>query len=205
MKRLLRDLHDRVYVRFGVPRDRRDADSFHATRKIHYGCGHAIFKNWINVDIRPIASVPKVSRAHYYKMNVTQRHPFPNLWFDFGYSEDFIEHIEQADAIVFLSEIYRTFAPGGVLRLSTPGLEGVLRKHYRSSDYQGARTGKLEAYDPYGHRHFFSQQSLATVAAHIGFSKIEFKAFSDSEHEELRGLETRSAQIDLNIIAELTK
>ena len=46
---------------------------------------------------------------------------------------------------------------------------------------------------------------LFSLPKHIGFSDIHFTSFGDSEHAELKGLETREGQQDLNIYIELTK
>ncbi len=174
------------------------------TRKIHYACGGRIMGDgWINVDIHdPVESTDK---AIYICANLVSEHPFDDGVFDFAFSEDFIEHLSQADSLIFLSEAYRTLKVGGILRLSFPGLRGVLRKHYRSSDFSGAKQGAYEAFDLWNHVHFYSQESLATVAEHIGFSGIDFVGFGESSHDELSNLDTRVEQMDLNIYVELTK
>ncbi len=177
-------------------------------RKIQYACGSNFLKDWLNVDVREdIWSEQKSTKdITFMKVDLIKRHPFPRNFFRFGFSEDFLEHLDQCDSIIFLSECYRTLRPGGVLRLSFPGLSGVLKKHYRCEKGEHhALQGKDEAYTMYGHRHFFCKEELALLAGHIGFKKVEFVEYGGSRHPELRNLDTRGKQRDLNIYAELTK
>ena len=141
----------------------------------------------------------------YMVADLTCKHPFPSDYFEFAFAEDFIEHLPQADSITFLSEVYRCLKIGGVLRLSFPGLPGVLRKHYRSSDYEGASTGKEEAYTMWGHHHFYTEESLSLVARHIGFSEFRPVQYGSSVHDELCNLDSREGQRGLNIYAEIVK
>ena len=205
MAQHLRQVHDRIYLSFDFTPSADRLEAIKHFDKINYACGRHHVAGWLNVDIRPVARVPTVDRPGYLKMSLTRRHPFPDASFRFGYSEDFIEHISQADSLIFLAEVYRTLIPGGVLRISTPGLKSVLQQHYRQSHFAGAETGKNEAYTPYGHVHFYSEDTMATVASHLGFRKVEFRAYNESEYGELRMRESRAEQDDLNIIAELTK
>ncbi|HRE83407.1 MAG TPA: methyltransferase domain-containing protein [Opitutaceae bacterium] len=177
--------------------------------KIQYGCGQNVFEGWLNVDgfksYYAWHAVPQAVQEKIHRMELLDRHPFPDDSFRFGFAEDFLEHLDQAESLIFLSEAYRCLKPGGVLRLSFPGLEGVLRRHYRGTHHEGAVTGFKEAYEMWHHKHFYSAASLETVARHLGFSDFKQVRFGESNHAELRGLDTRPDQIDLNLMVELTK
>lgn len=180
------------------------------TDRIHYGCGKNILDDWLNTDGFFLDSYPDGSIDHdiamkIYPVNLAGRHPFPDGYFKFGFSEDFLEHLDQAESLIFLSECYRTLQVGGVLRLSTPDLTHVLRRHFLCSDYDGAVKGREEAYAMWSHRHFYCLESLLVVAGRIGFENVTRVEFGRSEHEALRNLETREDQIDLNLIVEMTK
>ena len=175
----------------------------HDVDKIHYGCGSTLLGvGWINIDLPLHCSE---DTGFYLSANLVSRHPFPSDFFRYSFAEDFLEHLDQCQSLIFLSEAFRTLRQGGAFRLSFPGLRGVLRRHYRSSDYDGALVGKHEAYSMWGHNHFYCEESLTIVASHIGFSKIEFVDYGNSRHEDLRNLDSRPDQRDLNIYAELTK
>jgi predicted SAM-dependent methyltransferase len=171
-------------------------------KKVNFGCGGNFIPGWLNVDLYEMnGSTP----ANYRSLNLLNKHPFEDNILKFGFSEDLLEHLNQADSILFLSEVYRTLAPGGVLRLSFPGLEGVLNRHYTPPTESRIRHGELEAYSFWDHIHFYAKGELEVVAQHLGFSKIEYPDYGVSQHPELSNLDTREDQIGLNTYVELTK
>jgi predicted SAM-dependent methyltransferase len=169
--------------------------------KIHYGCGSVLLKDWLNADLSVFPQ-----RGYFtLRANLVGKHPFPDNWFEYGFAEDFLEYLTQAESLVFLLEVFRTLRPGGVLRLSFPGLEGVLQKHYAEPDLKSYQKGKLEAYETWGHVHFYSKEELRTVIQHIGFQNIEFVEYGKSRQTALQNLDTRKLQIGLNTYVEITK
>ncbi len=180
-------------------------------QKVHYGCGGNILPGWLNLDgfdaCYPWETVAPELKAQILRMDLAGRHPFPDDHFRFGFSEHFLEHLDQAESLVFLAECHRTFAPGGVLRLAFPGLRGVLQRHYRCSDFAGAAQGRHEAFTLWSHKHFYCEESLTLVARHLGFSRADVVPTSRSEHPELRDRELRNKpeQAAFNLVMELTK
>jgi SAM-dependent methyltransferase len=187
--------------------------------KIQYGCGIKLLKGWANVDSLPIDLLiawrnDQISDAHqnpvetffYHPLDLTSRQPFPDDSFEFGFCEDFIEHLTQAESIIFLSECYRVLKPGGVLRMSFPGLEGILKTHYfRPTGYKSANEAKKDCYDQWEHIHFYSRDELRLVASHLGYSDIKFPSYGESDYDVLRGLDTRVDQQKVNTYVELAK
>jgi predicted SAM-dependent methyltransferase len=174
-------------------------------KKINYACGGKYHQGWLNVDFHHKNSFLLPDNIIYYSVDLTSKHPFPDNHFEFGFAEDFIEHLQQVDSIVFLSECFRTFKTGGTLRLAFPGLEGVLHKHYPNANYETVVIAKEEAYTAWGHLHFYSREELTTVAKHIGFREVNFKEYGVSNIDELTKLETRDEQVGLNTYVELVK
>ncbi|WP_036483968.1 methyltransferase domain-containing protein [Myxosarcina sp. GI1] len=174
-------------------------------KKINYACGKKYLENWLNVDFYYKNSFLIPDKIIYYPVDLTAKHPFPDNYFEFGFAEDFIEHLQQVDSIIFLNECYRTFKTGGVLRLSFPGLEGVFQKHYQTMDYETVIKAKEEAFTAYGHFHFYSRDELRTVAKHIGYREVNFVDYGASSFPELNNLDTRKEQIGLNTYVELIK
>ena len=183
--------------------------------KIQYACGLNVMEGWLNVDGFDHAllwhfsqsGVPALIAENVYKMDLIERHPFEDDSFDYAFCEDFIEHIDQKSAILFLSEVLRTLKPGGVLRLSSPSLEGVMTFHFKSAKYDAVIENHEAAYTRWGHLHFFSHESLKTVALGLGFSDCRPCEFHLSEHPALRNVEARAEQggYKINLYAELTK
>lgn len=178
------------------------------TDRIHYACGQRVLEGWLNVDgfdeSYPGGCVDLSTSQRIFRMDITAPHPFPDNSFQWGYSEDFLEHLTQAESLAFLCEAYRTFKPGGVLRLSFPGLAGVLRRHLRSGGHAGATICMSEAYNRWHHEHFYTFESLELVAHHIGFTKVTRCEYGHSRHAVLKQ-ESRWNQADLNLLVELTK
>jgi predicted SAM-dependent methyltransferase len=181
--------------------------------KVHYGCGTNLFMEWLNLDSLPQSFIlahkiekSLVGEYQYESIDLTSRQPFPDNTFDFAFSEDFIEHISQADSIVFLTECFRVLKPKGVLRLSFPGLEGVLRNCYTyPSSFETANNLKIEAYTQWEHLHFYSREELILVAQTIGYKKVQFVSYGESEFKELRSLDVRHEQKHMNTYVELIK
>ena len=112
--------------------------------KAHYGCGPKLFGDgWANFDFESSAVETK---KVFIRTNLASKHPFPSNFFKFSFAEDFIEHLDQSESIIFLAEAFWTLQPGGVLRLSFPGFRGILQRHYKLSDYEGTTRGIQEAY-----------------------------------------------------------
>lgn len=170
-------------------------------KNIHYGCGAILKTGWINADMNP----KRDENYSSVSFNAAGPHPFPSNSFEYGYAEDFLEHLPQGDSLIFLYEAFRVLKEGGVLRLSFPGLEQVLAKHYPDGNFDTVYRAKIEAYTQLGHFHFYSREELQTVSKFIGFSKVDFAEYGQSDHQQLCDLETRIHQKDLNTIVELTK
>ncbi len=171
--------------------------------RAHYGCGTRMLADgWLNVDrLAPPGPAPE----NFVAFDLAAAHPFPSDWFAYAYAEDFLEHLSQADSLIFLSETYRTLRKGGVLRLSFPGFEGVLERHFRTAGFDGAAQGKKRAYTMWDHLHFYSRAEIATAAERIGFSAVQFVEYGNSRHETLTRLDSRPEQREINIYVELTK
>ena len=146
-------------------------------KRIHYACGFNMLEGWLNVDADLLMKT--LPGFVCEQVNLVGTHPFPDDWFEYGFCEDFLEHLNQADSLIFLSEAYRTFRKGGVLRLSFPGLEGVLSRHYGGKDYIA---GKNEAYTMWEHVHFYSREELSLICRHMGFREVGFVTHGESEH-----------------------
>jgi len=171
-------------------------------RKIHYGCGPRLFPGWLNVDLYP---PPSTASARTLRVNLVRKHPFPDDWFELGYTEDFLEHLEQGDQIVFLAESCRTLQPKGVLRLYFPGLEAVLAHHYTPCTTDRVIKARAECYDLHQHRSFPSRADIELMARHVGFSEIRFVESERSTNPSLVGLEHRTDQAHVHLAVELSK
>lgn len=178
-------------------------------QSIHYACGKNILPGWLNVDgfdvSYPDGTIDEKLLDQIYFVELAQKHPFPDNHFRFAYSEDFMEHLTQAESLLFLTECRRTLAPGGVLRMSFPGLSGVLQRHFHLKTFEETLQGVKDAYTTWLHEHFYCAESISLVALHLGFHEVTLCEYHSSSYPVLNNLETRPDQRDLNIYVEFSK
>jgi glycosyltransferase involved in cell wall biosynthesis len=92
--------------------------------KINLGCGPRIVNGWINLDRAPLPG------AHFW--DGSRGIPSEADTISLIYSEHFIEHLSLQDGMNLLRECVRVLCPGGVMRVSTPDIQ-VLMKAYEGN------------------------------------------------------------------------
>ena len=176
--------------------------------RVHYACGSKIFSGWLNVEgfdySCPDGEVPPDLAGKIFLIDLTGSHPFPDDHFKLGYSEDFIERIDQHEFVIFLCEVYRTFKRGGVLRLSTPELTKTLKKCFRGADWNVGNICREEAYTRCRHKHYLCVEEIETIAYHIGWRDVRVCRYGVSTVDGL-AKETMPDQSNLNLVVELIK
>lgn len=159
--------------------------------RLHLGSGSVALPGWLNVDNQAYPGVDRV-------LDVTQGLPFGGVRFIFA--EHFMEHLRYEDARVLLAECRRALRRGGVLRLSTPNLDWVWASHYRrvlSPELEAlACFGMNRAFRGWGHQFLWNEATLTAALQDAGFSRIVRRAYGESEHEELRGIEHHEQNAD---------
>lgn len=118
---------------------------------IQIGCGQSPISGWVNYDNSPsvrLAALPpgliqlagrmklldgqSVAYVRFCRANgishcdATRHIPWPDASVDAIYSSHMIEHLDRLDVDLFLREARRVLRPGGVIRLSTPGLQQLV-------------------------------------------------------------------------------
>jgi predicted SAM-dependent methyltransferase len=187
---------------------------------VQFGCGGQLPREVLNTDlvgftdIRLESTAPgrvfRVNGAPFIHHDVTQPLPCEDGAFDWAYSEHLIEHIAQAQALVWLKDVRRILEPGGVLRLTTPDLERyaaayVARDEAFFADHsRRIREFGLPAmptrrafmvnqiFQFWGHRWIYDLDELVHVLVQAGFSAdaIRRRAFRESAIAELGGLDS---------------
>ena len=91
---------------------------------VNLACGARYINqsNWINLDFNS-------ESKNVIKANLINKIPLENNSVDFVYSSHFIEHLDNKDLNKLLDEIYRILKPGGILRLSTPNFEYLVKEY----------------------------------------------------------------------------
>jgi hypothetical protein len=186
--------------------------------RLHLGCGPVILAGWVNIDVQPYPGVDRV-------LDLREGLPFEQASFIFA--EHFIEHFELDAALGLATECRRALADDGVLRLTTPNLDWVWATSYASRwTPTSATTATIDiaqwthedvaardcltlnrGFRAWGHRFLYNQAMLADLLHRAGFARIDWCAYGESAHEELRGLERHeqspdSAELPHLLIAE---
>lgn len=155
--------------------------------KIHIGCGPRVLKGWVNIDLafEPYENYlqyytdefygPEVrgSREEFRALDVTKEPlPFPDESADIIFDEDFLEHLDQREAILFLAESYRVLKPGGVHRIITPDLDWVFDT--KCSLKEGYKGFDQSEWIQWHHKEIFSKTYLEYIASRIGY-RVSFR------------------------------
>jgi len=126
---------------------------------IQIGCGQSPIAGWVNYDNSPsirLAKLPptllkllgklkliageSIAYVRFCRANgilhcdATRHIPWPDASVEAIYSSHMIEHLDRGDADMFLREARRVLQPGGVIRLSTPGLKQLVAAYGSHGD-----------------------------------------------------------------------
>lgn len=93
-----------------------------ASRLLNLGCGRRVHAAWVNVDVVAAAAGVQV---HDLRKGI----PFPDGAFDAVYHSHLLEHLDRGAGAALLRECRRVLAPGGVIRVVVPDLEGIARAY----------------------------------------------------------------------------
>lgn len=165
--------------------------------RLHLGCGPNVLSGWVNMDIEP--------RPGVVAWDLNRGLPFENASVSLIYSEHMIEHLDYPHATMLFQECYRSLAPGGILRVSTPDL-GVLVDAYSKRCVAEWRDVGWVAETPcdlvnegmrsWGHQYVFDGEKLARSLEAAGF-QVQRAPWRVSAIEPLQNLETRPFHGDL--------
>lgn len=172
---------------------------------LNVGCGRVKLPGFVNVDLIPEADL---------RLDVRQGLPFADDSVHGIYSEHFIEHLGQAEAVGFLRECRRVLVPGGVLRVATPDLDRVVEEYVSGEwrqpwmdkyGYAWIRT-RAEALNvqmrEWGHKWLFNEEELRRLGEFAGLERATRHALNASQDAMLAGRETRA---ESSLILEFVK
>lgn len=164
--------------------------------KLHLGCGPNKLPGWVNVDIDRMS---RPDLRHDLRLGL----PMRSRTASFIYSEHVFEHLDLHTAQRLLRDCAVALREDGVLRIAMPDL-ALLVDRYRGQwrDQEWLRDPAYSyietpaqmlnvALRQWGHRYVYDFEDLHHRLNTSGFSKIVRRAWQDSPHPELRGLETR--------------
>lgn len=165
---------------------------------LHAGCGQNILPGWINIDA---FGGPEV-----YRWDFAKGLPFPDGTADLLFSEHFIEHLTKEEGLQFLREVFRVLKPGGMIRMSTPSLDYLVKCYLDGRVDEWADLGWVVGSTAdlmngsmrnWGHKYMYNASALASVLGQAGFGEVRQVAWRESEYEQLRNLECRAFHDEL--------
>lgn len=175
-------------------------------RRLHVGCGKNRFSGWLNADITPKADI-----IVFLGWSL----PFKRDFLDRIYCEHVLEHAPYETGVFFLKEAYRTLRPGGCIRIAVPDLEDIVAGYHNGDwkrfdwvnwpEYAFIKTRAQMiniGFRWWGHKHLYDREELERALTEAGFDEIVFVEHGQSDHEDLRGIETRD---DSTLVAEAAK
>ncbi len=175
---------------------------------LHLGCGSNLLPGWLNTD--------KSRTPGAYILDASQRYPVNDETFDFVFAEHLFEHLSYEEGKHMLAECFRVLKKGGILRLSLPLLEFLVKlyenplspssqryalwslQHYAPQQYADfANQGKPVPVSlvvnnfmhSWGHRMLYGRATLCAMLQKAGFAEVRECAIGQSLNSNLRGLE----------------
>ncbi len=140
---------------------------------LNIGCGNCKLNGFINIDLEPTADL---------QLDVRNGLPFDDDSVDGIYSEHFIEHLTQSEAVAFLRECRRILKYEGALRISTPDLSNSVQR-YLNNDWR--EKSNLDTYGfgwlntpceylntamrEWGHKWLYDETEIVRLAKYAGF------------------------------------
>ena len=135
---------------------------------IHLGCGDQNDSRFINIDVIPFTHV-------HFVHDVTRLPMFQNNVADLIYGSHVLEHVSYKYSLEAVQEWFRVLKPGGVLRISLPDFDKIL-KIYEAENHsipmiEGPLMGGQNY--PYNfHYGVFNKTFLSDLFKKAGFSEV---------------------------------
>jgi len=173
-------------------------------KMIHIGCGEISSPEFINIDAMPFPHV------HYVTDNIKDLSMFKDSSIDLIYMSHVLEHnaIGEVDSVIW--EMNRVLKKGGILRISVPDFEKLIKIYYaegtdiRSINYY--LMGNQDHSYNY-HRSIYNQNYLSNLMLQMGFSKVlewdpnncTYHNFKDESMTKIIGKDGKEYLISLNL------
>lgn len=172
---------------------------------LHVGCGTCLMDNWLNVDLNAF-------NGSVY-MNAEKKFPFPDSSFQYIFSEHLFEHLSYTGGKNMLNECYRVLKPGGILRLTMPGLEFLINLYIENNDlHEKYIDWSASVFSPeikqdfspdkippmfmvnnfmrfFGHQMIYDKKTLTYLLKKNGFKNVSYPEIGKSIHPILNDLE----------------
>ena len=166
---------------------------------LHIGCGSNILPSpFFNLDVRELPGVDIISPAD--KLSI------PDNMFDLVYSSHVLEHFLKAETQNVINEWVRVLKPGGIIRISVPSFENLIKIYQKSGDISyviGPLVGG-QTYEQNFHYNAFDTKSLTQYLINAGCEAVhtwDYRRTSHSAYFDFSQATTMEIPISLNLEA----
>jgi predicted SAM-dependent methyltransferase len=142
--------------------------------KLHLGCGHRYLKGFIHVDIDDLPHID------YPRTDLGKLSMFKDLSVDLIYSCGSFEYYDREEAVKVLTEWRRVLKEGGVLKISVPDFNSVVKVYQKYRDIDGIGIlgplyGKWEITEGeyVYHKTIYDEKSITNLLSDQGFVDIK--------------------------------
>lgn len=146
---------------------------------LHIGCGSRVLENWVNIDLSIAHTQKEAWPENFFAFNMFETGlPLPDNSVDGIFHEDFMEHLDQKEQVLFLAETLRVLKPGSIHRVNTPDLSESMKIH---SDFKSGKSGVyVDEWDDWGHKNILTKDYLKEIALLIGYREVVFNSRNES-------------------------
>lgn len=175
---------------------------------LHLGCGPNLLEGWLNTDTHPIKGAIYLDAAHPF--------PLADGVLDYIFTEHMLEHLSYEDGKYMLQECFRTLKQGGILRVTLPTLDFLIKLYNEPEQdlHQRYASWSLRHYAPvmyadfaagnkpfpmslivnnfmrfWGHQMLYDRRLLCEMLEKTGFRNIRIEESGVSKHPFLCKLE----------------
>ena len=147
--------------------------------KLNLGCGDRPIPGFINIDAKNMEGLDIISDIRTLPM-------FESDSIDLIYASHVIAYFDPREVSLVIDEWKRVIKSGGILRISTPNLESLIKIYKITGDinkiigplYGRMMLGKESIY----HKQVFDRTSLVRLLTNCGFSSIAEWDWRETEH-----------------------
>ena len=172
---------------------------------------------------RPGWVVTNVNAVTKLYLDATSTWPLEDGSVEYVFSDNVIEHITLDQGRAMLAEAARCMIPGGVIRLVTPDIRTHVELYLSGKDPMDSPAGKhyhgmgLTVEHPidlvripigsFGHHvgYVYDFDTLAAELVKAGFHSPVRRELGESDHEPLRGIDTRNTEGGVQLVVEATR
>ena len=142
----------------------------HQVEILEFGMGWGYWSRMASAfgyQVRGLELSPeRVEHAQSLGVEVIEALPAPGPVFDFVYSNQVLEHVEEP--LQSLVELGKRIKPGGIIYLRVPDARGI-----ESQLHKNGWQAEMDAIHPLEHINAFTRKSLCSMASKAGFGVIQ--------------------------------